>query len=165
MNLTFNFTLKEFINSETATKNGYSEQWNPSTDIISNLTALAENTAEPIRKKFGSFSPTVAYRCARTNKAVGGASNSEHLYGKAFDETFVKDGKNISREVFDWIVAGGLPKWSKLILEYPDKSGVPRWLHIGYDKKNLSKQILVAEKNMFGKTVYTDFFKSKWYKK
>jgi len=165
MNLTFNFTLKEFINSETATKNGYSEQWNPSQEIINNLTDLAANVAEPIRKRFGSFSPTVAYRCARTNKAVGGASNSEHLYGKAFDETFVKDGKNISGEVFDWIVAGGLPKWSKLILEFPDKNGVPRWLHIGYDKKNLSKQILVAEKNMFGKTVYTDFFKSKWYQK
>lgn len=165
MNLTFNFTLKEFINSETATKNGYSEQWNPSTEIINNLTDLAANVAEPIRKRFGSFSPTVAYRCARTNKAVGGASNSEHLYGKAFDETFIKDGKNISGEVFDWIVSGGLPKWSKLILEFPDKNGVPRWLHIGYDKNNLSKQVLVAEKNILGKTVYTDFFKSKYYKK
>lgn len=165
MNLTFNFTLKEFINSETATKNGYSEQWNPGAEIINNLTALAENVAEPIRKKFGSFSPTVAYRCTRTNKAVGGASNSEHLFGKAFDETFVKDGKNISREVFDWIIAGGLLKWSKLILEFPDKNGVPRWLHIGYDRNNLSKQVLVAEKNIFGKTVYTDFFKSKYYKK
>jgi len=165
MNLTFNFTLKEFINSETATKNGYSEQWNPSAEIINNLTDLAANVAEPIRKRFGSFSPTVAYRCERTNKAVGGASNSEHLYGKAFDETFIRDGINISGEVFDWIVAGGLPKWSKLILEFPDKNGVPRWLDIGYDKKNLSKQILVAEKNMFGKTVYTDFFKSKYYKK
>lgn len=165
MNLSFNFTLKEFINSETATKNGYSEQWNPNAEIINNLTVLAENTAEPIRKKFGSFSPTVGYRCERTNKAVGGASNSEHLYGKAFDETFIRDGKNISGEVFDWIIAGGLLKWSKLILEFPDKNGVPRWLHIGYDRNNLSKQVLVAEKNIFGKTVYTDFFKSKYYKK
>lgn len=165
MNLSFHFSLKEFTNSETATRNGYLEQWNPSTEIINNLTDLAVNVAEPIRKEFGSFSPTVAYRCERTNKAVGGEPNSEHRYGNAFDETFIKNGKNISREVFDWIIAGGLPKWSKLILERPDTNGVPRWLHIGYDKNNLSKQVLVAEKNMFGKMVYTDFFKSKYYKK
>lgn len=166
MNLSFHFSLKEFINSETASKYGYSEQWNPSEEVKNNLIDLAVNTAEPIRKGLNlAFSPTCGFRCKRVNDKVGGASNSEHLGGNAFDETFIRNGKNVSREVFDWIIAGGLPKWSKLILEFPDKDGVPRWLHIGYDKNNLSKQVLVAEKNVFGKTVYTDFFKSKWYKK
>lgn len=165
MKISDNFSLKEFTNSETATKRGFSEQWNPSPEIIQNLKDVALNTAELIRTKFGSFSPTVGYRCKRTNTAVGGASNSEHLYGNAFDETFIKDGVNISREVFDWIIKGGLPKWSKIILEYPDKNGIPRWLHIGYDKKNLDNIVLVAEKNMFGKTVYTNFYQSKYFKK
>lgn len=53
MNLSFHFSLKEFTNSETATRNGYLEQWNPSTEIINNLTDLAVNVAEPIRKEFG----------------------------------------------------------------------------------------------------------------
>ena len=67
--------------------------------------------------------------------------------GKAFDETFIDaSGANISRQVFNWILAGGLKKWSKLILEYPDKNGIPRWLHIGYDKENLNNQVLVVDK-------------------
>lgn len=162
MNISQNFTLKEFLNSETATRNNYSEQWNPTQEIITNLTDLAINVAEPIRKEFGTFSPTVAYRCTRTNTKIGGEKNSEHLYGNAFDETFIKEGKNISKEVFLWIIKGGLSKWSKLILEFPDKEGIPRWLHIGYDKKKLNKQVLVADKNLLGQTIYLDYFNSKY---
>lgn len=164
MNLSENFTLSEFVRSETAMVNGYHEQYLPNEDVKKNLISLCLNVAEPIRTRFGSFSPTCAYRCQRTNKKVGGASNSEHLFGNAFDETFIRDGKNISREVFDWIISGGLKKWSKLILEFPDKQGVPRWLHIGNDINNLKNEVLVAEKNAFGKTFYTNFTNSKYQK-
>jgi len=161
MKISDNFTLAEFTKSETAMKKGYREQFAPSPEIVENLKALAVNIAEPIRAKFGSFSPTVAYRCERTNKAVGGAIKSEHLTGCAFDETFLNGDKNISREVFEWIIKGGLTKWSKLILEFPDKNGVPRWLHIGYDRKNLTKQVLVIDRTTPNGI---DYFKSKHYK-
>lgn len=164
------FTLEEFVTSETAMKSGFKEQYNPSPEVVKELTYLAVNAADPIREYWGSYSPTVAFRCARTNKAVGGASNSDHLRGQAFDETFIKDGKNISREVFEWILAGGLKSWSKIILEFPDSKGVPRWLHIGSSENKQDKTVLVAYKKMNTKTgkeetVYENYYTSKWFKK
>ena len=162
MRLSQNFTLEEFTRSETAMKYGFKEQYAPPREVIDNLVLLATNIAEPIRRQFGSFAPTCAYRCERVNTAVKGERKSEHLLGKAMDETFIKGGQNISREVFDWLVYKSGLKWSKLILEFPDKNGVPRWLHIGYDTLNLNNQVMVAEKNAFGQKKYIDFFTSKY---
>lgn len=156
MRLTQNFTLKEFTNSETAAKNGFLEQYNPTENIVNNLRKLATHIAEPIRAEFGSFSPTVAYRCERVNTAVKGAKNSEHLRGQAFDETFIKDGKNISGEVFFWLLKSKL-QWSKLIWEFGDVNN-PRWLHIGYDESNLKNEVLVAKKLGNGRVVYENYF-------
>lgn len=157
------FSLAEFINSETAMKNGISEQYNPTLEVKNNLILLATNIADPIRERFGSFSPTCGYRCDRLNKLVGGVKNSEHIRGQAFDETFIRDGENISNEVAKWLIYESKLKWSKLILEMPfaTQSGTVnyRWLHIGYDQDNLNNQILVARKNMFGQTVYENYKK------
>ena len=155
MKLSTNFSLSEFTSSETAMKNGFAEQYNPPLEVVNNLKKLAENLAEPIRAKFGSFSPTVAYRCKRTNDKVGGAAKSEHLRGQAFDETFIKDKVNISGQVFLWLINSGL-KWSKLIWEFGDENN-PRWLHIGYDITNLNNEVLIAKKNTFGKTIYINY--------
>jgi hypothetical protein len=158
MKLTTNFSLAEFTTSETAMKNGFAEQYQPTKEIVDNLRKLAQHLAEPIRAKFGSFSPTVAYRCERLNNAVKGAKKSEHLQGKAFDETFIKDGVNISGEVFKWLLKSGL-QWSKLIWEFGDENN-PRWLHIGYDEKNLKNEVLVAVKFKNGQVRYIDYFAS-----
>lgn len=149
MNLSEHFTLQELTASQTAMVNGYTEQYTPSHEVIANLKLLAVNILEPLRSKFGSFSPTVAYRCERVNKKVDGASNSEHLRGCAIDETFIKDGKNICNVVADWLIKESGLKWSKLILEMPfDDNGKINymWLHIGYDTDNLRNSILVAKK-------------------
>lgn len=159
------FTLEEFINSETAMKQGIKEQYNPSTEIKNNIIALATNLADPIREKFGSFSPTCGYRCERLNKLVGGVKNSEHTRGQAFDETFIRDGKNICNEVAFWLILESKLKWSKLILEMPfkeqskDFSQNYRWLHIGYDQSSLKNEILIAKKNTWGQTVYENWKK------
>jgi zinc D-Ala-D-Ala carboxypeptidase len=163
MNLSKNFTLNELTTSQTAMAKGYSEQWNPSARVVENLKMLANNILEPIRAKYGPFAVTCAYRCERLNKAVGGASNSEHLSGSAMDETFIRDGKNICNEVAEWLINESGLIWSKLILEMPfkDTDGKVnyRWLHIGYDTKNLTNQILIAKK-VGGKVVYEVFKKN-----
>jgi len=157
------FTLEEFINSETAMKQGIKEQYSTSLDVKTNLISLATNLADPIREKFGSFSPTCGYRCERLNKIVGGVKNSEHTRGQAFDETFIRHGENISNEVAKWLIDASGLKWSKLILEFPfNEPGKPvnyRWLHIGYDQNNLTNQILIARKNILGQTTYQNFTK------
>ena len=147
MNISENFTIQEFTNSETAKKNNFLEQFNPSDDVVHNLTLLAQRIAEPIRSKFGSFSPTCAYRCQRLNDAVKGAKVSQHLTGQAFDETFIKDGKNISDKVFYWLINSNVP-FTKLIWEFGNND-MPNWLHIGYEEGK-QKEIYYT----FGKNKY-----------
>lgn len=142
MNISDHFTLEEFVNSETAKKHGFIEQFNPSEEIVHNLTLLAQKVAEPIRDKFGTYSPTVAYRCERTNAAVGGAKVSQHLLGQAFDETFISDYKNISDKVFFWLIQSDVP-FTKLIWE-KGTYDCPRWLHIGYTE-GAKKEIMYTE--------------------
>jgi hypothetical protein len=156
MNISPNFTLQEFTRSETAMIKGYSEQYSPSKNVVENLKLLAVNIAEKIRTEFGAFTPTVAYRCERTNKAVGGVATSEHLIGCSFDETFIKDGKNISKAVFLWCINGGLPNFSQIIWEFGNKDN-PNWLHIGYNSNNNKKEILVSERNAFGGVNYIKY--------
>lgn len=157
MQLSTNFTLEEFTNSETAKKQGIMEQFNPPANIIENLKFGAVNIAEPIRKEWGSFAPTCVYRSPQLNKAVKGSLSSMHLTGEAFDETFIKNGVNISSKVFFWLLANRhrIP-FTELIWEKGD-SGNPNWLHIGW-KKQAHQEVLIFD----GKN-YHNYFNHNYY--
>ena len=137
LTLSPNFSLNEFTNSETAKRDfeKYKEQFNPPQEIIENLKFGAVNIAEAIRKEWGTFSPTCAYRCPKLNTAVGGSKTSMHVTGEAMDETFIKDGVNISNKVFWWLVANKhkIP-FTELIWEKGTDEN-PQWLHIGWKKQ------------------------------
>ncbi len=56
------------------------------TTEYNNLKNLIENMLDPVRENLGKpIRVTSGYRPPRLNKAVGGASNSNHLYGCAAD--------------------------------------------------------------------------------
>jgi len=147
MNISDHFTIQEFTSSETAKRLGIMEQFNPSGDIVHNLTLLAQRVAEPIRDKFGAFSPTCAYRCKRVNDAVKGAKVSQHLTGQALDETFIKDGKNISDKVFYWLIKSNVP-FTKLIWEFGNND-TPNWLHIGYEEGKPKEVYYILKKGVY----------------
>lgn len=157
MNLSKNFTLAEFCNSETAKKHGIISQFNPSNEVISNLKFGAENIAEKIRVEFGAFSPTCAYRSPELNTVVGGSKKSMHLTGEAFDETFIREGANISAKVFFWLLKSKLP-FTELIWEKGNEKN-PNWLHIGW-RKQPEKEVLWFD----GKT-YFNYYDSELYLK
>lgn len=146
MQLSKNFPLSEFLNSETAKRDPkkFAEQFNPPANIIENLKYGAINIAEPIRAEFGGFIPTCAYRSPVLNSAVKGSLGSMHLTGEAFDETFIKEGKNISSDVFKWLVINRhkIP-FTELIWEKGDNTN-PNWLHIGW-RKQKEQEILVFD--------------------
>lgn len=150
MKLSQNFTLSEFTHSETAKKNinKFPCQFNPPKNIINNLIFGAENIAEKIRDEFGGFAPTVAYRSPKFNASLKNSSpTSMHVTGEAFDETFIKNGVNISAKVFFWLLKSNLP-FTELIWERGDSKN-PNWLHIGWRKQS-QKEILVFN----GKSYY-----------
>lgn len=73
------FTINELTRSATAKRLGIDNT--PNKSIRANLEALGENVLDPLREAWGApIIVTSGYRCQRLNKAVGGASNSQHCF-------------------------------------------------------------------------------------
>ena len=130
------FTLEELLQSDTATRNGFNEQFNPPQSVIDNLKALCENVLEPLRAKIGKpIIITSAYRCERVNGSVPGSANhSQHESGCAAD-THV-EGMSIE-DWYQFIKASGIP-FGQLIQEHNF------WAHISHDLGAQRKQTLKA---------------------
>ena len=134
--LTTNFTLEEMLQSETALRNNFTEQFNPPQQVIDNLRALCENVLEPLRAKIGGPSIiTSAYRCERVNGAVPGSANhSQHQDGCAAD-THV-EGMSIEAW-YQFIKTSGVP-FGQLIQEHG------YWAHVSHDLGAQRNQCLRA---------------------
>lgn len=85
MQLSPHFSLAEMTFSQTATRYGLDNT--PSPVVIANLQNLCINLLEPLRKITGPIRVSSGYRSSLVNSRVGGAANSEHLYGQAADIT------------------------------------------------------------------------------
>lgn len=154
MKLTNNFSLAELIEAGSARRLGLDAQFNPSPEIKENLRLLAVNVLQPLRDHFGqAITITSGYRSPKVNKAVGGAKNSDHLYGYAADVQLWIDGENCNQKIFDAVLALDLD-FRQMIDEFGSEDE-PAWIHISYNKKDNKKQCLRARK-VNGKTVYTN---------
>lgn len=153
MKLSANFSLAELLEAGSARRLGLDEQFNPPAHIVGNLSNLVKHVLQPLRDHFGkSITVTSGYRSPKVNKAVGGASNSDHLYGYAADIQLWIDGKNCNQQLFDAVLKLKLP-FRQMIDEFGTEAE-PAWIHISYNPKDNKKQRLRARK-VSGKTVYT----------
>ena len=142
MKLSKNFSLNEFISSETALRRGIDNT--PSAEVLANLKALCENIMQPLRDWYGKpINITSGYRSPALNRAIKGAANSDHMRGQAVDFTLPKEDYP---KVFDWLRNN--VQFTQIIDEFGFS-----WIHISYDAKNLKKQALKAVKQN-GKTLY-----------
>ncbi len=141
MRLTTNFTLEEMIFSQTASRLGLSNS--PNQQVIGNLQRLCENILQPLRNKFGPVVVSSGYRSQLVNNKVGGASNSDHLYGCAADITIPGVANiNIAEDIRDNL------DFKQVILEFPVR-GMPYagWVHVSYELANNHKETLTAVKS------------------
>lgn len=80
-----NFMPSEFFYSDTANKLGISN-FPDDQQILINLLNLINNILFPVRKRINMpITISSGYRCPQLNAAVGGASRSYHLEGRAVD--------------------------------------------------------------------------------
>ena len=88
------FTISELCASATSTKKGINNDPNNEETahlyelIIKLLDVIREAWAEKCKQNgwgSGGINVTSGFRCPKLNKAVGGVSNSAHLYGYAAD--------------------------------------------------------------------------------
>lgn len=125
MYLSDNFTLHELTYSVTANANKIYNL--PSKDVIINLKALCTHVLQPLRNYLGV--PVVissGYRSPVLNKKIGGAANSQHLYGMAAD--FVTPKKDL-KIAFNYIK--NYLDFDQLLYEH-SKDGTT-WIHVSYN--------------------------------
>jgi len=155
MKLSNSFTLSEMLKSNTASRLDIEDQYNPSKEVIDNLTKLCKKVLQPIRDSLEMpVRVTSGYRCEELNKAIGGSSKSQHVKGEAADIELWIRGQEKNAILLDEIINLSFRneiEFDQLIIEYP-VNDVPKWIHISYSDLN-RKQILIAER-IGGKTVY-----------
>ena len=151
-NISKHITYNEAIHSNTAKRLGIENV--PDAKQIENMKALEENIFEPLRLWVGgAIKVNSFFRSEDLNKAIGGASSSQHCKGQAIDLDDVY-GYKTNKEMFEWIKLNC--NFDQLIYEFgtPYPNGNPASVHVSYiDGKKNRNRCLVAEKE-FGKTVY-----------
>lgn len=143
--LTRNFTLDEFTRSNTAKQNNINntipqEYYDNMYSVVNLLQIIRDNWNAPLIISSG-------YRCPELNKKVGGASNSDHVYGAAVDFHTVSNTREDNHKLWNMITCmhklGKLPQFRQLINEYNDK-----WIHVSVNNdynRYKDKQILYVK--------------------
>lgn len=134
--LSENFTLGEFIASDTAKKKGIDNT--PTLADIYHMEELCVNLLQPIRDAYGKpIKVTSGFRCYKLNRAVGGSPTSVHTRGWAVD---IKPASGTYKDfeifVIDFLMEHPEIKYDQVIRE---TSGSSKWLHLGY-KNNAGRQ-------------------------
>lgn len=128
------FTIAELTKSDTANKKNIDNS--PSKQVETNLNQLITNILDPLREAYGEpIIVSSGYRCPALNKAVGGATSSQHTLGQAADIHSKSNTKENNKKIFDLIKSLKLP-FDQLINEYNYK-----WVHVSYSPRN-RRQIL-----------------------
>lgn len=153
MQISKNFTLEELLDSPTALRWGFKEQFTPPEDVIENLINLVVHVLQPLRDKVGPIKVSSAYRCPRVNSKVGGATKningkvvqtSDHVFGNAADISFFQNGEkanNVIIEALRELAKDPKFTWKQIIKEYGSDNN-PSWIHIAYQENNNKKQVL-----------------------
>jgi peptidoglycan hydrolase-like protein with peptidoglycan-binding domain len=120
------FKLSEMIRSQYAERHNI-DNYPKDPAVINNLRALCQKVLEPMRQQFGKpVFITSGYRCKELNDAIGGARNSQHMYGQAADFAMAGVPK---RTVLQWVRSN--LDYDQLIDEYWTKPN-GGWTHLSY---------------------------------
>ena len=143
-----NFTLREFIKSDTASRRGID---NTPTEVhLENALALFENVVQPVRDRFGPTILTSGYRSEALNAAIGGSPRSQHSKGEAVDLEVLGTS---TAEVCEWIASN--LNFDQLILEFYTPGDVNSgWVHVSYVKNGENRNETLTASKVNGVTEY-----------
>lgn len=128
-------TYEEAIKSPTGLRLGIKNE--PNEQQLNNMKIVAKMCFEPLRVWYGrGIRINSFFRCAELNKVVKGATNSQHVEGKAIDMD--AGSKEENKKLFDWCKKNLV--FDQLINEY-DYS----WVHISYNQNGNRKQVIAIK--------------------
>lgn len=134
--VTEHISFDEATISQTATRKGIINI--PNNQQLENMKLVAEKCFEPVREHFGvPLKVSSFFRCEKLNKAVGGASNSQHVKGQAID---IQATSNITNaQIFEYIKKN--LEFDQLIWEYGTNDN-PAWVHVSFSNTHNRKQVI-----------------------
>lgn len=132
-----NFTLNEFLFSQTASRRGITNI--PNATEVENMKALCVNVLEPLRAHFGKPMKTSSgFRCAKLCLAIGSKTTSQHARGEAWDGEI----PGISNyEVAKWLVSSKLPFDQLILEEHTPSDPNSGWIHISHKAKGPNRRM------------------------
>lgn len=120
--ITKNFNLQEFIQSDTADRLGIDNT--PSEQAVKNITLLCTKLLQPLRDLCAKpLYINSGYRCEELNKAVGGVESSQHRQGLAAD---VRCEGLTPCELANRVIGSGL--------NYDQMGLYPSFIHLSYNR-------------------------------
>ena len=128
--LSENFTVAEYIKSQTATRHGIDNSL--SKEHLENAKKLFANVVQPIREKFGVTIITSGYRSPELNAKIGGSSKSQHCKGQAIDIDDVY-GYKTNAEMYHWIKEN--LDFDQMIWEFGTDMNLTGYIYHTYQKK------------------------------
>jgi len=138
--LSEHFTLGELTRSAIALRHGIDNS--PGPREVINLTRLAVNILEPVRRNFSlPFRPSSGYRAPEVNRLAGSKPTSQHVTGEAADFEIAAIA---NRVLAGWIRANLV--FDQLILEFyhPGKPN-SGWVHCSYHAGHNRQQCLIFD--------------------
>ena len=150
MQLSKNFTMAEFIKSDTATKLGIDNT--PQGEHLEAAKALFENVVQKVRDHFGPTVLNSGYRSPKLNEAVRGVATSQHCLGEAAD---IEVPGVANGDLAQWIVDN--LDFDQVILEfYTPGEPSSGWVHVSYKADGTNRKKALTASRIDGKTVYSN---------
>ena len=150
MKLSENFTMAEFIKSDTANRLGIDNT--PEGEHLENAKALFENVVQKVRDHFGPTVINSGYRCPELNEAVRGSKTSQHCHGEAAD---IEVPGVANGDLAQWIVDN--LDFDQVILEfYTPGQPSSGWVHVTYKADGTNRNKALTAAKIDGKTVYSN---------
>ncbi len=147
--LSRNFSLQEFIHSQTAANLGIDNM--PDKKQVDSLQSLCMNVLQEARDVCGPIFISSGFRCKELNEKIGGSKTSQHMKGQAADISS-RDNSRLFHHIRQY------QYFDQLIWEFGDEDQ-PQWVHVSYNPfgKN-RRQVLRAVKDDEGKTKYEPYY-------
>lgn len=150
MQLSKNFTMAEFIKSDTATRLGIDNT--PQGEHLEAAKELFENVVQKVRDHFGPTVLNSGYRSPKLNEAVRGVATSQHCLGEAAD---IEVPGVANADVANWIVDN--LDFDQVILEfYTPGQPSSGWVHVSYKADGSNRKKALTASRIDGKTVYSN---------